>query len=119
MATASPTLPIPVPAVLQKPPDIVSMQFKLRDCPFADFNVDIDRGSATVFDLMDEVSKHHRRTVEADKVQIFVKISDDEFQLLPDITMKLSLVEGPGDVFYYDFNPVSGSLLIIPPEKIA
>jgi hypothetical protein len=117
MATASPTPPLPLPAVLQKPPDVVSISFKLRDCPFVDFHVDLDKGNSTVYDLMDEAAKHHGGTVEADKVRIFVKVSDDEFQPLTDLTLKLSLIEGSGDVFYYDFDPVSGSLLIIPPEK--
>jgi hypothetical protein len=117
MATASPTPGILLPPVLQKPPDVVSISFKLRDCPFVDFHIDLDRGNSTVYDLMDEVAKHHGGTVEADKVQVFVKLADEEFRQLTDLTMKLSLVEGPGDVYYYDFNPVSGSLLIIPPEK--
>jgi hypothetical protein len=81
-----------------------------------EFHQDMDLSKSTVYDLMYLAAKHHGDTIEADKVSIFLKMSDDEFRPLNDITMKLSEIVGD-NVFYYDFDPVNGSLLIIPPEK--
>jgi hypothetical protein len=81
-----------------------------------EFHVDLDRNIATVYDLMYSVARHHGGTIETDKVRVFQKVSDEEFHFLEDFTQKLSVIEAC-DVFYYDFDPVSGSLLVIPPEK--
>jgi hypothetical protein len=116
---ASSTLSLPgmvIPEVLKKPDDYIDITFKLRDCPFIEFHRDMDKGRTTVYDLMAIACEHHGETIEPDKVRIFVKVSDKEYRPLPDFTKKLTEVEC-ADVFYYDFDPVKGSLLIIPPDK--
>lgn len=105
-----------IPSILQAPVEMVDYTFQLRDCKLMVFHELLDKNSSTVYDLMYAVSKKHGDTIEPDKVQIFKKINDDEFELLKDISEKLSNYEGV-DTFYYDFTPISGSLLIIPNEK--
>lgn len=105
-----------LPEVLQVPVDMINFCFKLRDCPFMEFHCELNKNDATVYDLMYAVAKHHGDTIEADKVQIYIKISDDEFRPLGELTKKLTDVENV-DVFYYNFDPVDGSLLIMPHEK--
>jgi hypothetical protein len=100
-----------LPAVLRRAPNIVSVSFRLRDCPFVDFQTELDLEDSTVYDLVNEVSKHHGRTVESDKVQIFVKASEHEFDELTNPAQRLSPVAPADNVFYYDFRPIRGSLL--------
>ena len=105
-----------IPSILQAPVDMVDYTFQLRDCKLMVFHELLDKNASTVYDLMYAVSKKHGDTIEPDKVQIFTKVNDDEFNPLKDISEKLSDFEGV-DTFYYDFTPISGSLLIIPNEK--
>lgn len=115
-ARATTKLTSVLPDVLQVPVEMVDFTFKLRDCPFMEFHSDLDRNASTVYDLMYTVAKHHGYTIEADKVQIYIKVSDEEFRPITELTKKLSDIE-PVNVFYYNFDPVDGSLLIIPAKK--
>lgn len=103
----------PPPNILYQPPDMFTVTFKLRDCEFMEFQESLDRNEATVYDLMYAISKHHGETISPDKVQIYVKVTDDEYRPITDLTKKLSELEGI-DIYYYDFDPINGSLLIIP-----
>jgi len=96
MSAMSPPTPSPsaLPEVLQTPADLVDFTFKLRDCPFVEFKLQLDRNESTVYDLMYSVAKHHGDTIEADKVEIFMRVSDDEFRPLMDLTKKLAEIEG-------------------------
>lgn len=104
-----------VPSILQAPVEMVDYTFQLRDCKLMIFHELLDKNASTVYDLMYSVSKKHGDTIEPDKVQIFIKKNEDEYTPLNDISEKLSDFEE--DTFYYDFIPISGSLLIIPNEK--
>ena len=105
-----------IPEVLQLPVENIDFTFKLRDCPFMEFKYELDRNASSVYDLMYAVAKHHGDTIEADKVQIYIKVSEDDLKPLNDITERLSHYPDV-DVFYYNFDPIDGSLLIIPPDK--
>lgn len=108
--------PYPVPDFLKVEPDFIDIHFKLRDCQFMEYNDKIDKTTGTVYDLMWSVSKHHGNTITTDSVRIYQKISDDNYKLLTDITQKISDL-GDVDTFYYDYDPVEGSLLIIPTSE--
>lgn len=107
-------------------PDPIDVQFHLRECPFISFKKRLDNSTATVYDLMYTVSKHHGGTVSPEEVHIFIKVNEDEFRPVEDFTIKLSNYEPKPNTedeegaestcleFYYDFTPVSGSLLTIP-----
>lgn len=101
------------PGFLDVVPEPVDITFKLRDCEFMEFQKTLDRSIATVYDLMYTVSKQHGGTVSPEDVSIYVKVTDDEYRPVIDFTKKISDFDGL-EVFYYDFTPVSGSLLIIP-----
>ncbi|KAK8887890.1 hypothetical protein M9Y10_038949 [Tritrichomonas musculus] len=105
-----------IPSILQAPVENVDYTFQLRDCKLMVFHEVLDKNSSTVYDLMYAVAKKHGDTIEPDKVQIFTKVNDDEYRPINDISQKLSELEEI-DTFYYDFTPISGSLLIIPNEK--
>ncbi|OHS94004.1 hypothetical protein TRFO_11501 [Tritrichomonas foetus] len=105
-----------VPSILQTPCEMFEYTFQLRDCKLMYFRETLDKYTSTVYDLMYAVSKKHGETIEADKVRIYTKVTDDEYRPVTEITKKLTEFEGV-DTFYYDFDPVKGSLLIIPNEK--
>ena len=105
-----------IPDVLQLPVDKVDFVFKLRDCQFMEFTQELDRNACSVYDLMYTVAKYHGDTIEADKVQIYIKVSEDELKPLDDLTEPLSHYPDVSE-FYYNFDPIDGSLLIIPPDK--
>lgn len=105
-----------LPSILQTPMELVNYTFQLRDCKLMIFHETLDKNTSTVYDLMYSVSKKHGDTIETDKVQMYMKVNDDEYRPLKDITQKLSNFDDV-DTFYYDFNPIFGSLLIIPNEK--
>ena len=106
----------PIPEVLRFEPQNMDVTFKLRDCPFMEFHVELDRNVATVYDLMYSVAKHHGDTIEPDKVLIFIKVSEADFKPLSDLTQKILELEGVNE-FYYNFDPIDGGLLVIPPDK--
>lgn len=108
-AQAGPT----VPGLLDVVPDVVDITFKLRDCEFMEFKHPLDRSTSTVYDLMYSVAKQHGDTMSPEGVGIYVKENDDDFKPVADFARKLADFNGL-DVFYYDFNPIAGSLLIIP-----
>ncbi|EAY20796.1 hypothetical protein TVAG_391800 [Trichomonas vaginalis G3] len=107
-------------------PEPIDVQFHLRECPFISFKKRLDLSSATIYDLMYTVSKHHGGTVSPEEVHVFIKENEDNYKPIEDFTIKLSTFQPkPGtdedadpDVnileFYYDFTPISGSLLKIP-----
>ena len=136
MAISRTAPPFPVPECLKVEPENITIHFKLRDCEFMEFEETIDKSTATVYDLMWAVSKHHGETIYPDSVHIYTtesglkQKSDDKKESggkqesgakqdsseLTDITQKISELIGI-DTFYYDYDPVDGSLLIIPQNE--
>ncbi|EAY00787.1 hypothetical protein TVAG_231270 [Trichomonas vaginalis G3] len=123
--TAAGAQPPPL-GIFSSVPDPIDVQFNLRECPFITFKKRVDRTTASIYDLMYIVSKHHGGTVCPEDVHILIKVTDDEFRPVTDFTQRLSEFDKPTNehpeeeqnapdlIFYYDFTPVSGSLLTIP-----
>lgn len=108
------------PGLLDVIPDPADITFHLRFCKFMYFTKRFDRAVAKVFDLMYAVSEHHGGTVLPENVLIFTRKpgakEDDESEssFIPVTDFTKSLEDFEESVFYYDFDPVSGSLLTIP-----
>ena len=109
------TSALSVPSILKTELKPVEITMKLRDCEFMEFKEILDNNTSSVYDLMYSISKHHGGAVEPDKVQIYIRESENEYKPIKEISEKLS--ELNQTVFYYDFSPCDGSLLIIPNDK--
>ena len=108
------------PELLAPTPDPVEITFYLRFCKFMYFTQKIDRAVAKVYDLMYAVSEHHGRTILPENVLIFTRKPDtkeeeeNESSFIPVTDFTKSLEDFEETSFYYDFDPIAGSLLTIP-----
>jgi len=98
------------PKTIQIEPIPIVMTFRLRDCEFVEFQRTFDKNVSTVYDMMSAIAEKHGNTVPTDKVTIYQKIADGSLKPITEFTQPLSEIEATN--FYYDFEPVSGSLLI-------
>ena len=91
-------------------PKIIKISFKLKDCDFIEFSKEFDLNNSTVYDMQYEISQKHGKTVTPSNIRIYTKIKD-EFSLIEDFSISLKNLKT--EEFYYDFEPISGSLLNI------
>ena len=98
--------------VFQKPAPVpIEITFKLKDCDFMEFKNTFDLNSSTIYDLMYSIAEKHGKTIPTDKINLFIKKGENDFVLINNVSQQIT---SNHTEYYYDYNPVSGSLLIIP-----
>ena len=99
-------------SLLEIEPRSEEITLKLRDCKFMEFKADFDLATDSVYDLMSAVAAHHNHTITPTDVTIYTRDGEDAYREITDFTAKL--ISFGCKEFYYDFTPVSASLLVIP-----